>query len=116
MYMLICMYDINVSMYYIRIIYVFFAGNTSTSQHTSSSPAHAKLVATIAVNIPHSSGVYQYNLPQSQGLQSSFDGSPTYFIEIRGDSYSNFSEYFTVKPSLFVTSTMSWHCCFGTVL
>ena len=71
--------------------------------------ATTTLVKSIGTNILQASGSFSFTLP-SLG----FDGTPVYFVEIRGTQSSNFSSFFSIKSSTYFFESATPHCCYGT--
>jgi hypothetical protein len=69
----------------------------------------------VGKDIPMDRGFHAFLLLSDTKLF--LDGSNSFFFEIRGPVYSNFSDYFTIKSSqYFYKAVKNWHCCGSQIL
>lgn len=84
---------------------------TSTSSLSLSSSYDSKIY-TFGFNITLKNGIFKVVIPDNSIIV--FDGTPTYFIEIRGQYSSNYSEIFSIQTQYYLNNTQ-YTCCKGTI-
>jgi hypothetical protein len=78
---------------------------------SSLSPSNETEVYVFSDNVVLSQGYYKVTIPSA--TQIVFDGDDSYYLEIRGNSGSNFSETFSIQTQYFLNNT-KFICCEGT--